>query len=182
MTDLSGSLAPKLNLPKEGTWDVFVTSISSETIWIRLIGDNYDVRFLLSISQFKFVCRTCFFFPNGLFYLLQKKYNEVMNDMELSLLSNDGQVATSPVVDRYYAVKFDNCWCRVQLREIIPAADGEDQSAVVFLIDNGDEDTVSLNELRVLKPEYLSIPPQVNSEFCYPLTFGPTNHSVYNIV
>lgn len=38
-------MPPKLDLPKECMWDVFVSSVSlsQHKVWIRLIGDQYDV-------------------------------------------------------------------------------------------------------------------------------------------
>lgn len=34
---------PGLTLPTTNTWDVYVTSVGTNDIWVRLIGDDYDV-------------------------------------------------------------------------------------------------------------------------------------------
>lgn len=85
----------------------------------------------------------------------------MMNDLEMSLLSSPGQKVQNPQVNSYYAVKFDACWCRVKLLEI--NENGEEQTAEVFLLDNGEEDTIPLDDLRVLHDDYLKIPPQVKT-------------------
>ncbi|XP_052128455.1 tudor domain-containing protein 7A-like isoform X5 [Frankliniella occidentalis] len=125
---------PKLVLPKpkEGTWDVFVASVSSteNELWVRFIGDEYDA-----------------------------KYNDLMTDLEIKMFSSSEPVQ-NPVVDQFYCCKFDNNWLRVQLKEILKKTDGSEDEAVVFLIDNGEMDNVSLSELRVIDEEYLRLPGQ----------------------
>lgn len=79
-----------------------------------------------------------------------------MNDLELKLLSHCVP-ATDVIIDDYYVAKFDNCWVRVQLKEVANGAD----ECQVFLIDNGEVDTIPLSELYVLDNEFLGLPAQV---------------------
>ncbi|KAJ1531652.1 hypothetical protein ONE63_000323 [Megalurothrips usitatus] len=118
---------PELLIPSEQTWDVFVSSASLDHLFVRLIGKGYD-----------------------------DLYNDVINDLEMNLLSDDGQTALNPVIGEYYAVRFDKCWLRVQLQEI----NQDTEEAVVFLIDNGDIDKINVTELKVLEDRYLNLPGQ----------------------
>ncbi|KAK3931792.1 Tudor domain-containing protein 7 [Frankliniella fusca] len=86
------------------------------------------------------------------------KYNDLITDLEIKMFSSSEPV-TDPVVDHYYCCKFDNNWLRVQLKEIVKI-DGSEDEGVVFLIDNGELDTIPLSELRIIGEEYLRLPGQ----------------------
>lgn len=80
---------PGLIIPTSAVWDVYVASVTSNDIWVRLIGEEYD-----------------------------EKYNDVMTELEMKMIT-DEKVVTDPKVDEYYLIKCDSNFIRVQLREII---------------------------------------------------------------
>ncbi|XP_034253274.1 tudor domain-containing protein 7 [Thrips palmi] len=125
VTESKPRTLPDLVLPNTNTWDVFVTSVGTDDIWVRLIGDDYDA-----------------------------KYNDVMTDLELKMVAY-GEIVSNPQINDYYCIKCDSCFIRVQLKEII-----SEEECEVFLVDNGETDTISLSDLRVLPVEYTTLPAQ----------------------
>jgi len=126
---------PKLQLPDEPTWDVYITCVhSTVNVCLRILGDNYS-------SQF----------------------DDMVTNMELKYFENNEDslvkelVISNPEVGHLYAAKVEGDWHRVEVTNV------HGFQVTCYFIDHGDEDVLKVTDLRRLLPEFLELAPQAKS-------------------
>lgn len=126
---------PKLVLPEDNNWDVYITCVHSTiNVCLRILGDAYSTQF-----------------------------DDMVTNMELKYFESDqvplnkDLVVTNAEVGKLYAAKVDGDWHRVEATNV------HGLEVMCYFIDHGDEDPLQVKDLRHLLPEFLQLAPQARS-------------------
>ena len=154
---------PKLQLPEEPTWDVYITCVH-RYVFSKLFRN-----------------RSCSFYkPNVIFTFLifstvnvclrvlgdnySSQFDDMVTNMELKYFENNqdsSQVkelsVINPEVGHLYAAKVEGDWHRVEVINV------HGLEVTCYFIDHGDEDVLKVTDLRQLLPEFLELAPQAKS-------------------
>lgn len=126
---------PKLILPEDPHWDVYVTCVHSTiNVCLRVLGDNFST-----------------------------KFDDMVTNMELKYFETDSVplnkelVVANPEVGKLYAAKVEGDWHRVEVTNV------HGLEVTCYFIDHGDEDVLNVKDLRQLLSEFLDLAPQAKS-------------------
>ena len=132
---------PGLICPEEDLWDVYVTCIhSTVNVCVRLLGENYSNKFDDLVTNME----------------LKYHFDESGVGAAGDAKKDDLRVA-NPEVGALYAAKVESDWHRVEVTNV----SGFDVTC--YFIDHGDEDVLSMKDLRRLSPEFFSLAPQAKA-------------------
>eukprot|EP00096_Caligus_rogercresseyi_P003442 TRINITY_DN1645_c0_g1_i6.p1 TRINITY_DN1645_c0_g1~~TRINITY_DN1645_c0_g1_i6.p1 ORF type:complete len:1062 (+),score=365.52 TRINITY_DN1645_c0_g1_i6:134-3319(+) len=92
-------------------------------------------------------------------FLDDRNFADLSTEMELYYYDFSTKLppVTEPTVGSLYAAKLDSDWHRVRVRNVMGIR------VTVYFIDLGDEETLTVNDLRAMNPKFLSFPPQAIS-------------------
>ena len=126
---------PKLNLPDDANWDVYITCVhSTMNVCLRILGDLYS-----------------------------SKFDDMVTNMELKYFESEevpldkNLLVSNPEVGGLYAAKVEGDWHRVEVTHV------HGLEVTCFFIDHGDEDVLKVQNLRALLPEFCVLAPQAKS-------------------
>ncbi len=126
---------PKLQVPEDPNWDVYITCVHSTiNVCLRILGDAYST-----------------------------KFDDMVTNMELKYLETDqvpldkNLIVSNAEVGKFYAAKVDGDWHRVEVTSV------HGLEVRCYFIDHGDEDALKVTDLVQLSPEFLSLPAQAKS-------------------
>ena len=126
---------PKLNLPEDTNWFVYITCVhSTVNVCLRILGDTYS-----------------------------SKFDDMVTNMELKYFETDTVpldrklTVSNPEVGKLYAAKVEGDWHRVEVTNV------HGLEVTCYYIDHGDEDVLKVKDLRQLLPEFLDLAPQAKS-------------------
>lgn len=129
------SRPPKLKLPEDANWDVYITCVhSTMNVCLRILGDSYSNEFDAMVTEMEL-----------------KYYESAEVPLDKSLLINQ------PEVGGLYAAKVDGDWHRVEVTHV------HGLEVTCFFIDHGDEDVLKVQNLRALLPTFCVLAPQAKS-------------------
>ena len=132
---LQKSRPPKLKLPEDANWDVYITCVhSTMNVCLRILGDSYSNEFDAMVTEMEL-----------------KYYESAEVPLDKSLLINQ------PEVGGLYAAKVEGDWHRVEVTHV------HGLEVTCFFIDHGDEDVLKVQNLRALLPTFCVLAPQAKS-------------------
>jgi len=126
---------PKLTLPDDSNWYVYITCVhSTVNVCLRLLGDDYSAKFDDMVTN------------------MELKYFESEN-----VPSNKQLAVTEAEVGTLYAAKVEGDWHRVEATHV------HGLDVTCYFIDHGDEDILKITDLRQLLPEFMVLASQAKS-------------------